>query len=87
MQGISILRDATGQPTVLAVDLQHYDQRLTAAVADLLREVEQIEGKNDGAFWEAAASESLREVWDTPENEAWDTFYQQQQKQGNVPAI
>ncbi len=52
-----------------------------------LAEDERAAERRPQAFWEAAACDSLREIWDTPENEAWDAFYQQEQQKGNVPAI
>lgn len=41
--------------------------------------------RRPAAFWEATASDALREIWDTPENEAWDTVYQQAQGKGKLP--
>jgi len=42
--------------------------------------------EDEQAFWEATASDALRQVWDTAENEAWDTFYQQEQAKENLPS-
>ena len=89
MQGISILTDPAGNPSILTVDLKHHAPDVDQPLADLLAILDraQQQEQSERRFWEAAASDTLRDVWDTPENDAWDAIYQQEHQKGNVPAI
>lgn len=89
MQGTSILTDPAGNPSILTVDLKHFAPDVDQVLADLMAILDRAQEREQGErrFWEAAASDTLREVWDTPENDAWDAIYHQEQQKGNVPAI
>lgn len=47
MQGVSILTDPAGNPTVLTVDLRHYEERLRPAVEALIRLVQELERRDE----------------------------------------
>ena len=72
MQGISILRDSTGQATVLAVDLRQHDERLNEAIQNLLREAEELETANEREFWYRLGAEGLGRAYGDDEPEYTD---------------
>lgn len=63
MQGISILRDETGQPAMLTVSLREHDERLNRAVETLLREAEELETQNEREYWARLGAEGLNRAY------------------------
>lgn len=76
MQGVSILADAEGKPTFLAVDLQNHDERLNRALGQLLQAMRDLNEVSENQFWQGVSEDALRAIWDTPENEGWDVAFE-----------
>ena len=69
MQGISIITKPTGEPSVMTIDFNQLDERLSGIVKKLLEEVGEMEAKQEQAFWYGLGAQSLERAYggDEPE--------------------
>lgn len=69
MQGISIITKPTGEPSVMTIDFNQLDERLTGVVQKLLQEVEEMEATQERAFWYGLGAQSLERAYGEDEPE------------------
>jgi hypothetical protein len=69
MQGISIITKPTGEPSVMTIDFNQLDERLTGIVQKLLQEVEDMEATQERTFWYELGAQGLERAYceDEPE--------------------
>lgn len=69
MQGIAVLTNPQGKPSVLTIDLTNHDQRLDGLIDQLLKEVVQDDTQNERTFWTALGTESFNGAYSENEFE------------------
>ncbi len=73
MQGISIITKPTGEPSVMTIDFNQLDERLTGIFQKLLQEVEDMEATNERVFWYGLGAQGLERAYGDDEPEYTET--------------
>lgn len=67
MQGVFLTTDADGNPSFLALELNHLNPVLSPLIEELIAHIQQDEEATERADWQALASASLERTYEDDE--------------------